>query len=96
LGLPRCLGALRRRRHRWIGYNDLDASAGEEPADGWEWESGSGSTYPHWTGGQPDNYDNNEDCAHLYGDSGYWNDLPCGNDDWYGTYLHSVCESGID
>ena len=74
----------------WIGLNDLDNEGS------FQWESGSSSGYTNWAGGQPDNYNGLEDCAHIYGTSGTWNDLPCGNDNWYGTHLHSVCESGVD
>ena len=79
----------------WIGYNDLGASSSEEPAAGWEWVDGSTSTYRNWSGGQPDNW-SNEDCAHMYVD-GTWNDLDCASNNWANTYFaHYICEASID
>ncbi|KAI5612769.1 macrophage mannose receptor 1-like, partial [Silurus asotus] len=58
----------------WIGLNDI-ASEGN-----WEWSDGS-IYYPYleyWRPGQPDNYDDNEDCAQADGNSnGRWNDEHC-------------------
>jgi hypothetical protein len=78
----------------WIGYNDQDASWSEEPGSAWEWADGSSSTYANWDSGQPDDYWSGEDCAHIYGSSGLWNDMDCDLDNWYGSYLYFICESG--
>ncbi|KPP79615.1 macrophage mannose receptor 1-like, partial [Scleropages formosus] len=58
----------------WIGLNDI-VSEGV-----WEWSDGS-VYYPYlsyWKSGQPDNWDDNEDCGQAQGESnGQWNDEPC-------------------
>ncbi len=71
----------------WIGYTDQGGEWWQEPDEAWEWVNGSPSTYTYWNGGQPDNWWG-EDCAHIYGDTGRWNDLDCGDS------IHYVCESG--
>ena len=77
----------------WIGYTDSDARWWEEPDDEWDWVDGSSSTYTNWANNQPDNW-GNEDCAHMYGDSGLWNDLDCGATSWSNTWFtYYVCES---
>ena len=78
----------------WIGYNDIDAESWEEPGSAWEWADGSSSTYTNWSSGQPDDWSSGEDCGHIYGSSGAWNDLDCDSDHWGGTYLYFICESG--
>ena len=78
----------------WIGYNDIDAESWEEPASAWEWADGRSHTYTNWNAGQPDDYLGAEDCAHMYGDLGTWNDMDCDRSEWYGTYLYFICESG--
>jgi len=80
----------------WIGYHNQNASASQEPAGAWEWLEGSSSYtnwYPYYPYVQPDNGDNNEDCAHIDPSHGHWNDLDCNRTDWYGNYLYFVCES---
>ena len=76
----------------WIGYHDRNAQWWEEPGSGWTWVDGSSSGYTNWNSGQPDDYWGNEDCGHMYGSSGQWNDLDCSRDNWYGDYLYYVCE----
>ena len=78
----------------WIGYNDIDAESWEEPASAWEWNDGGASTYTNWASTQPDDDGGDEDCAHIYGDVGTWNDLDCDRKEWYGTDLYYICESG--
>jgi hypothetical protein len=78
----------------WIGYNDIDAESWEEPGSAWEWADGSSSTYTNWNSGQPDDWSSGEDCGHIYGSSGAWNDLDCDSDHWGSTYLYFICESG--
>ena len=72
----------------WIGFNDR----GQER--NFTWSSGIVSTYTNWDSGQPDNNgapdgaSNEEDCAHIRGPSGRWNDILCG-----GPYFPFICES---
>jgi hypothetical protein len=73
----------------WIGYNDTGSEGN------FQWADGSSSTYTNWGGGQPDDYWG-EDCVHMYGDSGAWNDLECDDDGWYGTDVNFICESTAD
>ncbi len=77
----------------WIGYNDIDGDAWQEPDGAWEWADGSSSTYDNWATGQPDDWDGDEDCAHLYDGSGLWNDLDCDEAGWGSYYTYYVCES---
>ena len=80
----------------WIGYFNYNSDWWEEPDGGWEWVDGSSNTYSNWyPNEQPDNYYGNEDCAHIYADTGYWNDMNCSNDDWYGTDIFFICESNL-
>jgi hypothetical protein len=76
----------------WIGYNNINAQFWEEPSGGWSWVNGSSSSYTNWASGQPDDYWSSEDCAHLYDSSDEWNDLDCGIDNWYGSYVYYICE----
>ena len=79
----------------WIGYDNTGASSSEEPAGAWTWVNGLSSSYTNWDDGQPDDYYNNEDCTHIYGQSGTWNDMACDLDNWYGSSLYYVCESTV-
>ena len=79
----------------WIGYDNTGASSSEEPAGAWTWANGLSSSYTNWDDGQPDDYYNNEDCTHIYGQSGTWNDMACDLDNWYGSYLYYICESTV-
>ena len=76
----------------WFGYENMGAPNWQEPYGGWSWVNGSNSWYTNWNGGQPDDYNGNEDCAHMYGDTGRWNDLNCSLDNWYGSYVYFICE----
>jgi len=78
----------------WLGYHNQSATSSQEPAGAWEWVDGSSSTYTHWDSGQPDDWNNYEDCGHMYGDNGLWNDLGCDLSEWYGSYVYFICESG--
>ncbi len=78
----------------WTGFHNQSAPPGHEPDGYWEWVDGSSSTYTNWNSGQPDDYNGDEDCGHIYGDSGAWNDMDCDLDNWYGDYLYFICESG--
>lgn len=57
----------------WIGGNDL----GEEGTFIWS-STGKRFEFSNWSKGQPDNYKNNENCAHYYDITDYeWNDASC-------------------
>ena len=76
----------------WIGYNDINGSWWQEPNGAWEWVNGSNSSYTTWNSGQPDNWWG-EDCAHMYADTGRWNDLDCNDTSWNGTTpVYYICE----
>ena len=79
----------------WLGYHDRDATEAEEPADGWTWVNGLSSNYTNWAEFQPDDYQAVEDCAHIQGPSGTWNDLDCTIDNWYETEVYYVCEVSV-
>ena len=72
--------------------HNLNAASWQEPYDEWVWVDGSSVSYTNWSSGQPDDYWDAEDCGHIYGSSGQWNDLDCGRDYWYGSYLYYICE----
>ncbi|XP_076828848.1 macrophage mannose receptor 1-like isoform X2 [Brachyhypopomus gauderio] len=60
----------------WIGYSIRDPSAG------YMWSDGSSSSYENWQTGQPDNFNNVENCvkAHFHWRlryNGQWSDLHC-------------------
>ena len=81
----------------WLGLHNQSATAAEEPAGAFEWVDGSTVSYapwyPHSPWVQPDDYRGVEDCVHIDPSHGYWNDLECGIDNWYGTELYYICES---
>ncbi len=54
----------------WIGLNDL-------AEEGWYlWANGSAPKYTNWATGQPNNWDDSEDCGRMLPD-GTWNDTNC-------------------
>ncbi|KAG2466118.1 MRC1 protein, partial [Polypterus senegalus] len=64
----------------WIGLNDV-ASEGQ-----WEWSDGSPylEEVQYWRPGQPDNWQDDEDCIEITGlDYGRWNDAFCTKSDQY-------------
>lgn len=80
----------------WLGYHNQNATSNQEPDGGWEWLDGSATGYENWYPWhpqQPDNSNNNEDCAHIDPSHSHWNDLDCNSDNWYGTALFYICES---
>ena len=44
----------------------------------WVWSDGTAWDYTNWLTGQPDNWNNNERCAHM-ASSHEWNDITCGD-----------------
>ena len=81
----------------WLGLHNQNATPEQEPTGGWEWIDGTAIGYTNWYPiyplVQPDNYNGIEDCAHIDPSHGYWNDLDCNTNNWYGTYLYYICES---
>ena len=43
-----------------------------------------------WSSGQPDNYKNQENCAHVKANSSLLNDIPCNFN--LSAYIHGLCE----
>lgn len=65
----------------WIGLNDRDNEGT------FVWTSGSASAFRFWTGGEPNNFAN-EDCVQIAGnEAGTWNDFGCDSS------LAYICES---
>ena len=62
----------------WLG--GYQPAGSPEPAGGWSWVSGEPWTYGHWSGGEPNNWQGNEDRVCFIGPnstmSSYWNDNP--------------------
>ncbi|SEM30613.1 Lectin C-type domain-containing protein [Stigmatella aurantiaca] len=55
----------------WFGLNDL----AEEGT--FEWSDKTPVNFTLWAPSEPNNQDNAEDCAQLYGAAGTWNDVTC-------------------
>ncbi|XP_048775089.2 galactose-specific lectin nattectin-like [Ostrea edulis] len=70
----------------WIGLTDT-IFEGE-----WLWMSSQSTpVYKDWSPGQPNNYQQNENCAHLYKPfSFHWNDFPCAAKQSF------ICEKELD
>jgi|GEM_PF-7056588 len=80
----------------WLGYHNQNATSAQEPSGNWEWLVGNSSYtnwYPYYPYVQPDDTNNDEDCAHIDPAHGHWNDLDCDSSQWYGNQLYFVCES---
>lgn len=58
----------------WIGLNDRDTE-GE-----YVWSSGASFDFEAWNEGEPNNYDNDENCVEMYSNTGLWNDVLCRNE----------------
>ncbi|XP_067249320.1 asialoglycoprotein receptor 1-like [Chanodichthys erythropterus] len=65
----------------WIGLTDSD----EEGR--WKWVDGTNMTYEFWWIGEPNNSNNDEDCAYTF--SSGWNDYPCNR------VIRWICETAI-
>ncbi|KAK3582967.1 hypothetical protein CHS0354_027082 [Potamilus streckersoni] len=60
----------------WIGANDHGTEGG------WGWSNGDPYFYFNWAKGEPNNYENGEDCGSIIAEleeSYKWNDMPCNN-----------------
>ena len=55
----------------WIGYNDI-AREGN-----WRWITGKRFDFDGWKSGEPNDFQEDEDCAEWYPEDGLMNDLPC-------------------
>ena len=59
------------------GISDVYLGASDAGSEGtWEWMPGCSSTYTHWTDGEPNNYEEQEDFI-VMNEGGGWND--CGD-----------------
>ncbi|XP_041665326.1 lactose-binding lectin l-2-like [Cheilinus undulatus] len=59
-------------RTTWIGLSDVHKEGN------WLWSDGSAVDFDFWHTGQPDNYQDTEDCADMnWGPQLKWNDVPC-------------------
>ncbi|KAM9450008.1 perlucin-like protein isoform 1-T2 [Clarias gariepinus] len=69
----------------WIGLSDSETEGKWKWVNGTELTNGTG----YWYEGQPNDYDNNEDCGVLwnYPDRKGWNDAPCTREFWW------ICET---
>jgi C-type mannose receptor len=66
----------------WIGYNDVAAEGT------FVWANGDSSIYTNWNSGEPNNYENNQDCTTLGGNHlSKWDDGGC----IYSLYF--ICET---
>ena len=72
----------------YIGLNDR-AQEGQ-----FRWVNGSLPRSTRWSNGEPNDAGGNEDCAHLWGRDGTWNDLPC--DRALGVLCEDVCDPATD
>lgn len=67
-------------RDTWIGLF-------QGPTEGpWFWSTGERFDFQAWDTNQPDDFQGNEDCAHLRAGTGAWNDRDCT------THLPFLCE----
>lgn len=69
----------------WIGASD------EKKEGAWEWVTGESFAYKNWNDSQPDNWEGNEHYAHVYGNTGRWNDVPLSNSSIKGFIVEYDC-----
>jgi hypothetical protein len=74
----------------WFGITDH----GHE--NQWKFVDGEALTWTNWHSGQPDNWENNEDCAELFSTgNGQWNDVNCeDNNAFFCQYVPVTCDHG--
>lgn len=59
----------------WLGLKRN--SSGEDAKEGWAWSDGTPLNFSNWAHEEPNNWRNNEKCAEILSNSGYWNDVNC-------------------
>ncbi len=57
----------------WIGLNVLNKTSG---SGSFQWSDNSPVSFTNWNTGQPDNFNNVEECAEM-GSTGLWSDTNC-------------------
>jgi len=62
------------RQDGWIGYTDMLPYGGGKGTKQYGWVTGCSSTYTNWNADEPNNENNNEDYAHMWGPINSWND----------------------
>nr|XP_055073387.1 macrophage mannose receptor 1-like [Misgurnus anguillicaudatus] len=68
----------------WIGFTSLDSNSG------FVWSDQTPSDYENWSYGEPNNVNNNENCAEFGSNYGrMWNDRDCD------TYMDWICQIPI-
>jgi hypothetical protein len=74
----------------WIGINDKTNGGRSDGSEGNEgnfvWYNGENPSYDNWNQNEPNNYNDNEDCAEIYFETGTWNDVNCGQSKFF------ICE----
>ena len=70
----------------WLGA--VRDNTTENSQTSFYWSDGTAWDYHQWMGGNPDNYNDEEDCVNDYGEYG-WNDNSCDSEIPY------VCKKGI-
>ncbi|KAM9312015.1 perlucin-like protein [Gastrophryne carolinensis] len=63
-----------KRERYWLGLK-----RDTENIDLWLWADGTPLTFSAWNDGEPNNDQDNEDCAEILGGVQAWNDRPCEN-----------------
>ena len=59
----------------WIGLQCIDKDQYD-----YEWMDGTDWDYTYWNSGEPNNWNDQEDCVHTIDSTGYWNDIDCSVD----------------